>query len=58
MIDFDPNDVDDIVEKIMAEFEVFKQNSKHRLIKAQARRARKSSLRIEKLFKAYRKVSA
>lgn len=53
----DEDKVTELVEKINAEISDFQLNSKKACVKAQARRARQSSLRLEKLFKAYRKIS-
>ncbi|MBC5839162.1 histone H1 [Flavobacterium muglaense] len=50
----------DLIEKINAEFEVFKTESDSLVekgVKAAGARARKSTLELEKLLKEFRKVS-
>jgi hypothetical protein len=50
----------DLIEKINAEFEIFKTESEsltEKGVKAAGARARKSTLELEKLLKEFRKVS-
>lgn len=51
--------MNELVEKINAEIEIFKKESTSHLggVKAAGARARKSTLELTKLFKDYRKVS-
>ncbi|WP_296145226.1 histone H1 [uncultured Flavobacterium sp.] len=51
--------MNELVEKINAEIEIFKKESASHLggVKAAGARARKSTLELTKLFKDYRKVS-
>lgn len=47
----------ELLDQITKQFEVFVQETKNINNKAAARRARKASLELEKLFKEYRKQS-
>ena len=57
MNDFNSVDVEKLHGQIVETFKEFTQNTASAVNKAAARRARKNTLDLEKMFKEYRKIS-
>ena len=57
MSDFNSVDVENLRGQIIEAFKEFTQNTASAVNKAAARRARKNTLDLEKIFKEYRKIS-
>ena len=57
MSDFNSVDVENLRGQIVETFKEFTQNTASAVNKAAARRARKNTLDLEKIFKEYRKIS-
>ena len=57
MSDFNSVDVENLRGQIIEAFKEFTQNTASVVNKAAARRARKNTLDLEKMFKEYRKIS-
>ena len=57
MDNFYSNDVEKLRDQIIEAFKEFTQNTASAVNKAAARRARKNTLNLEKMFKEYRKIS-
>ena len=57
MSDFNSVDVENLRDQIIEAFKEFTQNTASAVNKAAARRARKNTLDLEKMFKEYRKIS-
>lgn len=57
MSDFNPVDVETLLHQIVETFKEFTQNTASAVNKAAARRARKNTFNLEKMFKEYRKIS-
>ena len=57
MSDFNSVDVENLRGQIIETFQEFTQNTASAVNKAAARRARKNTLDLEKMFKEYRKIS-
>ena len=57
MSDFNSVDVEKLHGQIVETFKEFTQNTTSAVNKAAARRARKNTLDLEKMFKEYRKIS-
>ena len=57
MNDFNSVDVEKLRGQIIEAFKEFTQNTASAVNKAAARRARKNTLDLEKMFKEYRKIS-
>ena len=57
MSDFNSVDVENLRGQIIEAFKEFTQNTASAVNKAAARRARKNTLDLEKMYKEYRKIS-